>query len=155
MASPGNQWRIQLVSRHPPFCLGAFLKRTYFENMSLWTRFLAEQGASWTRSRNYRNLVKGFDRCRTTAWRQRFLLRPKNCLVPVTWVEIIGGGVPLSDGLDTRSCKILDPRLKEPALCQLYRRTFVAYDVTRHTSNGPLCCVHIRRTSLTSVKPEV
>ena len=40
-------WRIQgvsRVSRHPAFCLGAlFLKRTYFENMSL--RFLAEQGA--------------------------------------------------------------------------------------------------------------
>ena len=71
-----------------------------------------------TKQELYRNLVKGFDRCRTTAWRQRFLLKPKNCLVPVTWVEIIGGGaVPLSDGLDTRSCKILDPRLKEPALC--------------------------------------
>ena len=66
-----------------------------------------------------------------------------------------GGAVPLSDGLDTRSCKILDPRLKEPALCQLYRRTFVAYDVTRHASNGPLCRVHIRRTSLTSIEPEV
>jgi len=36
----------------------------------------------------------------------------KNCLVPVTWVKIIGGGaVPLSDGLETRPCKILDPRL--------------------------------------------
>jgi len=33
-----------------------FLKRTYFENMSL--RFLAEQGASRTRSKNYRNLVR-------------------------------------------------------------------------------------------------
>jgi len=54
------QWRIQgsvqgvqtpaLLFRCP------FLKRTYFENMSL--RFLAEQGASWTRSRNYRNLVR-------------------------------------------------------------------------------------------------
>ena len=36
-------------------------------------------------------------------------------LVPVTWVKIIGGcarpPVPLSDGLDTGPCKILDPRL--------------------------------------------
>jgi len=45
-------------------------------------------------------------------WRQLFLLRPKkNCLVPVTWVIIIGEGVPLSDELDTRPGKILDPRL--------------------------------------------
>jgi len=33
------------------------------------------------------------------------------------WVKIIGGGarppVPLSDGLDTRRCKILDPRLQQ------------------------------------------
>ena len=39
--------RVSRVSRHPPFCLtlrGPFLKRTYFENMSL--RFSAEQGAS-------------------------------------------------------------------------------------------------------------
>jgi len=37
----------------------------------------------------------------------------KNCLVPVTWVKIIGGGaMPLSDGLDTRPCKILDRRLR-------------------------------------------
>jgi len=51
-------------------------------------------------------------RCRTTARRQLFLLRPKNCLVPVTWVKIIDGvAVPLSDGLDTRPCKILDPHL--------------------------------------------
>jgi len=40
----------------------------------------------------------------------------KNCLIPVTWVKIIEGGgarppLPLSDGLDTRPCKILDPRL--------------------------------------------
>jgi len=39
-----------------PFVWAPFLKRTYFENMPL--RFLAEQGASWTRSRKYR---KGFD----------------------------------------------------------------------------------------------
>jgi len=47
-----NHWRIQT----PPFCLGALFEKTYFENMSL--RFLAEQGASWTQSRNYRNLVR-------------------------------------------------------------------------------------------------
>ena len=53
------QWRIQGVSRasrHPPFCLGALFWKEHFENVSL--RFLAEQGASWTRSRNYRNLVR-------------------------------------------------------------------------------------------------
>jgi len=33
----------------------------------------------------------------------------KICLVPVTWVKIIGG---LSDGLDTRACKIVDQRLE-------------------------------------------
>jgi len=38
-----------------------------------------------------------------------FFRGQKNCLVPVTWVKIIGGG--LSDGLDTRPCKIVDPRL--------------------------------------------
>jgi len=53
VADPGGVQGVQtpaLLFRSP------FLKRTYFENMSL--RFLAEQSASWTRSRNYRNLVR-------------------------------------------------------------------------------------------------
>jgi len=46
--------------------------------------------------------------------------KAKNCLVPVTWVKIIGGGRStsgaLSDGLDTSPCKILDPRLQDSTI---------------------------------------
>ena len=61
-------------------------------------------------------LSKGFDVCRTTAWRQLFLLRPKKLFGSGNMGQNNWGGgarppVPLSDGLDTRPCKILDPRL--------------------------------------------
>ena len=109
--SPVTDPGVSRVSRHPPFRLGAFFQQN----------ILAEQGASWTRSRNYRNLVRGIwhsSRCRTTAWRQLFLLRPKQLFDSGNMGQNNGGAldlrsrpVPLSDGLDTRPCKILDPRL--------------------------------------------
>ena len=102
------------VSRHPPFRLGAFFKRICWLN-----RVLREHEALG--SRNYRNLVRGIwhsSRCRTTAWRQLLLLRPKQLFDSGNMGQNNGGAldlrsrpVPLSDGLDTRPCKILDPRL--------------------------------------------
>jgi len=53
------QWRIQGVQgvQTPALLFRChFLKIAYFENTLL--RFLAEQGASWRQSRNYRNLVR-------------------------------------------------------------------------------------------------
>jgi len=39
--------------------------------------------------------------------------KAKKCLVPITWVKIVARPpVTLSDRLDTRPCKILDPRLR-------------------------------------------
>ena len=112
-----HQWRIQgvsRVSRHPPFRLGAFFKRICWLN-----RVLREHEALG--SRNYRNLVRGIwhsSRCRTTAWRQLLLLRPKQLFDSGNMGQNNGGAldlrslpVLLSDGLDTRPCKILDPRL--------------------------------------------
>jgi len=104
----------------------------------------------------------------------------KNCLVPVTYKKyrpkmpgkcstfVAQPPVPSSDGLDTRPCKILDPRLHCPPCCfdkhsGLFRsrgcevflsRLFVCKFVHSHISKNFTCVSKLHQRCSKHVAPE-